>query len=1312
MKKRIISFLLVLVFCGMAVLPACPVSAAETDNTTDFAGITDPGVPRNFNNANVQDPYGYGKGVPFLLTEQNELFFMHNYNGSSTVAVKDTLGSQSFNTGRVLNAFGKTSYQPTNDTVRGMSFSKAVSFDPTGSGRRDHVAVVGVSGYILYIVFYNLRTQTWSYSYPICSMTWLSNSSAFYQMGEFISVTAGDYDGDGKDTVVVYGALSEGYGILGLSTYYGYGIYEIAMNPVGSYPAAVVKTNADRSLLNPAYNTAYADPDFVDTDDDEGCDRLACVLATGDINGDGIDDLAALSHGLGDEYDYDVNYVVPYLSVKLGKKGASGLFGQNTGAKYGEYIRGEGKKYDSNESVFTTFRAEGMTFVNTDTKRGDDIVIAGEKVTYYYYTDNGEFSDYDEGGASMETAKYSWLNGTLTRVFYTDQYRDGNSTGYLYENGFTEWGIEGVGDGTPQVAVQGVYMNGKGNPAYVMIGGDLFDCSEPTMPKKVFDFAYLNSADKGVGGASININFISSAVSGNFDGNGEGYEQIVMALARKQNSYDDTSFSVAMIGIDRTKRDPETGIPADLSQAFYVTTDSALETMDADDEGDDFSEALAFLLVPVDSDDDGILARYNSKDYVYSDPDVLAILQEAPFFDELDPYIADRAATSYTISETKTLTQESSNSVSFGIGGKVAAETSVMDFSVGAGYSMDWSESFAQSISYSIEQSWQAQTDDSVILYRTPWFFFNYDIYNGSTKQWEENALSIATENEPFYKQLSVRDYNDFVDYYNGLLGNRTSKKLVKVNAKTSYLSLHGNPYLYPEFAPQMYGSLQAMSYNGSATAITSTEESEMAHTTEMAHGFSFELELLFGLSVLGNGAKAGIQTNLQYLSGTSTSESTGKGISCGGMVQGVVEKDMRAAGYTDSQIHAYSFQWKLGIWDSNIPTGKADETGKTLFVPVVGYTVSNVTSPPHPISDLSVDVAYDSIRNPKGITIKWEDPSEEFEGYPKPERYNVYLVSGTTYEPVGSVPYGTNEWFFTDLQTRSNLRFAVRCAYAGGETVDTAQCACYVVYPGIVNEKGEKGDKGDKGEKGTPGAPGAGIADISLTAQNGNVDTYTVTLTDGRTYTYTVTNAPVGEGQVIYANDIEEGDYILYTAMDDTKAMEIAGGSSAKQNGGVAQLWNAQETTSKVFTLTKDTNSGSYIIRAKHSGRVLSIKDNVKQAGASIIQWDDYGNLGQRWVFEPAGNGYYYIRSVFGQLYLDVSNASTANGAWIITWNYTGGANQKFRLLKVPSSSLNTGSVLSDGNRWIVGGVAFLALGGTATLAVVKKKKKTKSEE
>ena len=54
-------------------------------------------------------------------------------------------------------------------------------------------------------------------------------------------------------------------------------------------------------------------------------------------------------------------------------------------------------------------------------------------------------------------------------------------------------------------------------------------------------------------------------------------------------------------------------------------------------------------------------------------------------------------------------------------------------------------------------------------------------------------------------------------------------------------------------------------------------------------------------------------------------------------------------------------------------------------------------------------------------------------------------------------------------------------------------------------------GIAGNKGDKGDTGADGVGITKIEKTATDGNVDTYTVTLTNGKTYTFTVTNGKDG---------------------------------------------------------------------------------------------------------------------------------------------------------------------------------------------------------
>ena len=64
----------------------------------------------------------------------------------------------------------------------------------------------------------------------------------------------------------------------------------------------------------------------------------------------------------------------------------------------------------------------------------------------------------------------------------------------------------------------------------------------------------------------------------------------------------------------------------------------------------------------------------------------------------------------------------------------------------------------------------------------------------------------------------------------------------------------------------------------------------------------------------------------------------------------------------------------------------------------------------------------------------------------------------------------------------------------------------------GCSRGQGEEGSTGPAGEQGLPGEDGVGIANISKTKTEGNVDTYTITYTDGTTSTFTVTNGEDGE--------------------------------------------------------------------------------------------------------------------------------------------------------------------------------------------------------
>ena len=81
----------------------------------------------------------------------------------------------------------------------------------------------------------------------------------------------------------------------------------------------------------------------------------------------------------------------------------------------------------------------------------------------------------------------------------------------------------------------------------------------------------------------------------------------------------------------------------------------------------------------------------------------------------------------------------------------------------------------------------------------------------------------------------------------------------------------------------------------------------------------------------------------------------------------------------------------------------------------------------------------------------------------------------------------------------------------------------------GILTVGIPKGDQGDQGPQGIQGEVGNGIASITKTGTQGNVDTYTITMTDGSTATFTVTN-----GSVISVNGNTGAVNLALTASGD----------------------------------------------------------------------------------------------------------------------------------------------------------------------------------
>lgn len=147
---------------------------------------------------------------------------------------------------------------------------------------------------------------------------------------------------------------------------------------------------------------------------------------------------------------------------------------------------------------------------------------------------------------------------------------------------------------------------------------------------------------------------------------------------------------------------------------------------------------------------------------------------------------------------------------------------------------------------------------------------------------------------------------------------------------------------------------------------------------------------------------------------------------------------------------------------------------------------------------------------------------------------------------------------------------------------------------------------------------------------------------------------------QTEYASEeIEEGTYVLRTALDKNKVLDVSNGST--QNGGNIQIYAWNDTSSQKYSV-KAVKDGYYKIEAEISGKVLDIANGSRSAGANVWQYEWNGSDAQLWRFIDAGNGSYYLQSKLGTV-LDVASGSTASGTNVQAYTLNKTTRQRWTL-------------------------------------------------
>jgi hypothetical protein len=113
-------------------------------------------------------------------------------------------------------------------------------------------------------------------------------------------------------------------------------------------------------------------------------------------------------------------------------------------------------------------------------------------------------------------------------------------------------------------------------------------------------------------------------------------------------------------------------------------------------------------------------------------------------------------------------------------------------------------------------------------------------------------------------------------------------------------------------------------------------------------------------------------------------------------------------------------------------------------------------------------------------------------------------------------------------------------------------------------------------------------------------------------------------------------------------------------QSGAGVDIWTPSLNGNQRFEFV-DRGNGLYAIRARHSGKLVDIRDGFAGDGGAVIQNASTESLSQLWYVQADAKGQFAIFSGLSNKALDVKAMSKSPGTQVITYRYVAQNNQKW---------------------------------------------------
>ena len=701
----------------------------------------------------------------------------------------------------------------------GFTIMDTAPVDAKGEGQKRYVAVLGywLGGKRLELYIADKDGNRVSNTYAIGgekTLDYLEQADAFEDTG-FVSVAAGDFNGDGKDTVIAYAPLME-------SDSEQPQLWEFSITAYGSN-MQLQKTGTVCNIFdilgtgNIATKHSKNGRVFRNTP--------VVQMTTADTDKDSVDELVVTAGMNNTKADVNNRQSRMFIYDNITEDGKGSYWNKTFELDTKGYNNGNQRLRWASSSVGNLV----MTGSGADYP---EIITAG-------WVDKKTNKDadltHDIGAYVTSCSKTTKKGNSAIGTYAKSEVPAIGSNGQPQVSGFTKDGH--YRDNVQSLVVVDTFAaDGVNAEASVLIMDTVYTYEAGKGLNEKFRTDYFNHSDNGIGGSIITNRLVQDAVSGNFSGNEEGKEQIVFTTCQKRasrNQYFYKTYTYKKTGKSSWKCD---------STGYRISKKG---------------NAYTSLCAP-DIDSDSTIARIKDVSLTYTEPEVLALLESTPYFSEVDEGDIGNSETAYG----KENGEGTSVSTAEGLTTNIVAgfEWSVDDicagFVCGAGFETSveqgytWETATSTTKKFSLNYS-NDTGENQVIVYRRPVTTYRYEIKG------TKDTMVLARQGTLLTSMLPVDEYNEAAQSY----------ELEEIADGT--LATPGNPFSYRSSTAGLNNVAESKittqyGKEGTVTQGFSTE-------TEQEKTFTYDLNASFTAYGLVFGVKAGGGAGTTYSESQST---------------------------------------------------------------------------------------------------------------------------------------------------------------------------------------------------------------------------------------------------------------------------------------------------------------------------------------------------------------------------------------------------------------------------------------------------------